>query len=38
MSLVSLSSFERLFDRFAPVFLLVLGGVAAAATAVVGLA
>jgi hypothetical protein len=35
---MSLSTFERIFDRLAPVFLLVLGATVAAATAVVGLA
>lgn len=38
MSLASLSNFERLFDRLAPVFLLVLGATVAAATVAVGLA
>lgn len=38
MSLVSLSKFERFFDRLAPVFLLVLGLTVAAATALVNLA
>jgi len=38
MSLASLSNFERLFDKAAPVFLLVLGGAAAVATALVGVA
>lgn len=38
MSLVSLSNFERLFDRLAPVLLLVLGATVAAATVAVGLA
>ncbi len=33
MSLASLSNFERLFDRIAPVFLLFLGAVAAGAVA-----
>jgi hypothetical protein len=35
---MSLANFERIFDRLAPVLLLVLGATVAAATAVVGLA
>ena len=35
---LSLSTFERLFDRLVPVFLLVLGATVAGATALVGLA
>jgi hypothetical protein len=35
---MSLSNFERLFDRLVPVLLLVLGATVAAATAVVGIA
>lgn len=35
---MSLSSFERIFDRLAPVLLLVLGATVATATAVLGLA
>jgi hypothetical protein len=36
MTSVSLSHFERLFDRVAPAFLLALGFASAAAVAVVG--
>jgi hypothetical protein len=36
MTSVSLSHFERLFDRVAPVFFLALGFVSAAAVAAVG--
>ena len=35
---MTLSTFERAFDRIAPTFLLILGAVAAFATAGVGIA
>ena len=38
MSLVSLSNFEKAFDRLVPAFLLFLGPTVAVATAVVGAA